>query len=115
MHTILNAKIHRATVTDARLDYEGSITIDSDLLWVAGIAPYEQVHVNNLSNAAHWETYVIAGGPGVICLNGAPARLFYPGDEVVIMSFVQLFREQVAMHKPKIVLVGEHNTIKQLA
>jgi aspartate 1-decarboxylase len=111
MLSFLSSKIHRATVTGARLDYCGSITIAYELLLAAGMYPNEKVHVNNLSNAAHWETYVIAGDPGVICLNGAPARLFYPGDEVVIMSFTLLERSQICKHEPTIVFVDKNNKV----
>lgn len=82
------AKIHRATVTDADLNYEGSITIDRVLLDAVGIVPLEMVQVTNLSNAVLWRTYVIAGpaGSGTVCLNGPPARHFHPGDRVIILS-----------------------------
>jgi aspartate 1-decarboxylase len=88
------SKIHRATVTGAKLDYTGSITIDTNLMEAAGILPFEMVHINSMSNAAHWETYAIPGGDGEITLNGCPARLFMPGDEVVILSLVQVTPEE---------------------
>ena len=88
MKAYCKAKIHRATVTDGSLNYSGSITIGKNLLQAAGIEKYELVHINNISNAAHWETYVIEGEDNVIVLNGAPARLFQPGDLVTILSLV---------------------------
>lgn len=113
MRTMLSSKIHRATVTESRLDYQGSITIDSNLLLAAGILPYQLVHVNNMSNAVHWETYVIPGRPdsGQICLNGCPARLFYVGDEVIIMAFDLLSEYDAHNCKPKIILVDKQNKI----
>ena len=90
LRTMCKGKIHRARVTEARMDYTGSITIDRELMQASDIAPYELVHINNMSNAAHWETYAIPGKPGEICLNGPPARLFQPGDQVIILSLAQL-------------------------
>jgi aspartate 1-decarboxylase len=81
LRTMCKGKIHRARVTEARLDYTGSITIDERLMLASDIRPYELVHVNSMANAVHWETYAIPGKPGQICLNGCPARLFQPGDE----------------------------------
>lgn len=107
--TFVKAKIHRATVTDADLKYTGSVTIDEALLTASGIQPYELVHVNNLSNAAHWETYVIPGTTGQIVLNGPPSRLFQKGDLVVVLGMVTLsFGEQV---EHKTVFVNEQNQI----
>ncbi|MDE2237943.1 MAG: aspartate 1-decarboxylase, partial [Elusimicrobia bacterium] len=93
---ICTGKLHRVRVTGARLDYQGSITIDSELMRAAGMLPLQMVHVNSMANAAHWETYVIPGAPGggEICLNGCPARLFHPGDEVIIMAVEHMTREE---------------------
>lgn len=116
LKTLLNGKIHRATVTDANLNYVGSVTIDTDLLDAAGIDIHEKVQIVNNNNGARLETYAIAGkaGSGEICLNGAAARLVQPGDTVIIMSFVLLDKNEVANHKPKVVLVDEHNKITQV-
>jgi aspartate 1-decarboxylase len=86
-------KIHRATVTEACLDYQGSITIDIELMKAANILPYEMVHINSMATAAHWETFAIPGKKGQICLNGCPARIFRPGDEVIILS-IGIFKEK---------------------
>ncbi len=113
--TICTGKLHCVRVTDAKLHYQGSITIDPVLMAAADIVPFQLVHINNKANAVHWETYVIPGKPnsGEICLNGCPARLFQPGDEVVILSLEQLTREQAAQVQQKIVHVDEHNRIVQ--
>jgi aspartate 1-decarboxylase len=109
--TICTGKLHRVRVTQAKLDYEGSITIDPVLMEAADIVPFQLVHVNNLSNAAHWETYVIPGkfGSGEICLNGSPARLYYPGDEVIIMAFEQMTRAEAAKVEQRVVHVDANN------
>ena len=112
--TMLSAKIHRArnkkmTVTGAHLDYRGSITVCTQLMEAAGLFPNQLVHVNNFSNAAHWETYIIEGEEGQICLNGAPARLFAVGDEVVIMGFCQVDMADAYTHKPTLVFVDKSN------
>jgi aspartate 1-decarboxylase len=109
--TVCKAKIHRATVTHAHLDYRGSITIDRELMDAAGILPYELVHVNNMSNAVHWETYVIPGDKGVIKLNGCPARLFAIGDEVIILSLRTITEEERAGLHHVIVNVDKQNSI----
>ena len=116
LKTLLNGKIHRATVTDANLNYVGSVTIDTDLLDAAGIDIHEKVQIVNNNNGARLETYAIAGkaGSGEICLNGAAARLVQKGDTVIIMSFVLLDKSEIANHKPKVVLVDEHNKITQV-
>lgn len=114
--TLLGGKIHRATVTEANLNYVGSITVDCDLLDAAGISVHEKVHIVNNNNGARFETYTIPGerGSGVLCLNGAAARLVQPGDVVIIMSYVLMDAKQAATHQPKVVLVDEHNQIKQV-
>ncbi len=111
MRTMFKSKIHRATVTEANLNYVGSITIDSDLLKAADILEYEQVSVVNVNNGARLETYTIAGpaGSGVICLNGAAARLVQPGDLVIIISYAQLTEAELANFKPTVVLVDAEN------
>lgn len=116
LKTLLNGKIHRATVTDANLNYVGSITVDTDLLNAAGIDIHEKVQIVNNNNGARLETYAIAGkkGSGEICLNGAAARLVQKGDIVIIMSFVLIDAKEVATHRPKVVLVDENNKITQV-
>ncbi|KKB37664.1 Aspartate 1-decarboxylase [Bacillus thermotolerans] len=114
--TMMNGKIHRATVTEANLNYVGSITIDQDLLDAAGMAENEKVQIVNNNNGARLETYIISGerGSGVVCLNGAAARLVQPGDKVIIISYVMVAEEQVKDHQPKIVVADELNRIDQL-
>jgi len=114
MRTMMKSKIHRATVTDANIDYEGSITIDRDLMDAADIVEYEQVHVLNINNGARFTTYVIEGerGSGQICLNGAAARLAVKGDLVIIITYTQIADEDLKNYKPVIVLVDENNVQK---
>jgi aspartate 1-decarboxylase len=110
------SKIHRATVTDANLNYVGSITIDAELMEKADILPYEKVQVVNNNNGARMETYVITGerGRGDVCLNGAAARLVQPGDTVIIISYAQYSREELVNFQPKIVFVNEENKVTQI-
>ena len=114
--TICTGKLHRVKVTQARLDYEGSITLDPILMDAAGILPYQLLHINSMSNAVHWETYAIPGEPnsGEVCLNGCPARLFQPGDEVIILALEQMTREEAVTVKPKVVLVDKFNKIREI-
>ena len=109
--TMLKSKIHRATVTEADLNYVGSITIDADLLDAADIRPHEQVHVVNIANGARFETYTIEGprGSGVICINGAAARLAQPGDLVIVLSYAAYAEEDLDGHQPVVVQVDAHN------
>ena len=111
---ILKSKIHCATVTEANLHYMGSITIDQDLMDAANLLPGEQVHVVNNMNGARIETYVIAGerGTGCICLNGAAARLFQVGDEVIIMAYALMTDEEARTYKPVVIFpIGERNSL----
>ncbi|EGF10953.1 aspartate 1-decarboxylase [Neisseria bacilliformis ATCC BAA-1200] len=114
--TMLGGKIHRAAVTEADLNYVGSITVDQDLLDAAGILANEKVQIVNNNNGARFETYTISGerGSGVICLNGAAARLVQKGDIVIIMSYVMLSEAAAAAHRPKVVLVDEANKIRDI-
>jgi aspartate 1-decarboxylase len=112
--TICTGKLHCVEVTAAKLDYEGSITIDRKLMEAADIAPFQLVHINNMSNAAHWETYAIPGDRGEIQLNGCPARLFHRGDKVIVLSLEQLSREEAAKVKQRVVLVGPKNKVKRI-
>jgi aspartate 1-decarboxylase len=111
LRTMCKGKIHRARVTEARLDYTGSITIDEQLMRAADIKPYELVHINNMANAVHWETYAIPGKPGQICLNGCPAHLFEPGDEVIILSLGHFGDSELPDLCQKVVFVDERNAI----
>lgn len=110
---VLKSKIHRATVTEANLNYIGSITIDEELMNVSGILENEKVQVVNLNNGERFETYVIKGekGSGVISLNGAAARLAQVGDKVIIMSYCLLTMYEYKTHQPKIVFVDNKNKI----
>ena len=109
--TMLKSKIHRATVTDANVDYIGSITIDTDLMKAADILPYEKVHVVDVDNGARLETYAIEGveGSGAIEINGAAARLVAKGDRVIIMSYAQVDETEARKLRPTVVLVDERN------
>ncbi len=110
---MLKAKIHRVHVTEANLNYIGSITIDEKLMEAAGIAEFEQVHVVDINNGSRLITYAIAGkaGSGIICLNGAAAKLVEPNDIVIIMAYCILTKEEAENHKPKVVFVDKNNKI----
>jgi aspartate 1-decarboxylase len=112
--TVCTGKLHCAQVTAARLDYEGSITIDRKLMEAAGILPFQLVHINSMSNAVHWETYAIPGGKGEIQLNGCPARLFQPGDHVIVLCLEQLTRQEASKVKQKVVHFGANNEIRRI-
>ncbi|PJK17748.1 aspartate 1-decarboxylase [Chryseomicrobium excrementi] len=116
LRMMLNSKIHRATVTEADLNYVGSITIDQDILDAVGMLPNEKVHVVNNNNGARFETYIISGarGSGVICVNGAAARLVQKGDIVIILSYVYMMNEEAKAHKPTVALMNEDNSIRDL-
>lgn len=109
--TLMKSKIHRATVTEANLNYVGSITIDEDLMETSDLMENEKVQIVNNNNGARLETYVIPGprGSGVICLNGAAARLVQPGDTVIIISYATMSQEEANVHQPTVVFVDEHN------
>jgi aspartate 1-decarboxylase len=109
-------KIHRATVTEADLNYVGSITIDAGLMREANIQPYEMVQVTSLRNATRWKTYALPApeGTGKICLNGPPAHLFQPGDLVIILSMGMMDEEETQALRPKIVFVDERNRITRV-
>jgi aspartate 1-decarboxylase len=113
---MLKSKIHRAVVTDANLNYVGSITIDEDLLDAADIMQNEKVTIVNVNNGERFDTYVIAGprGSGVMCLNGAAARLVQKGDIIIILTYCQLSQEECRQHRPTVVFVDERNVIKHL-
>ena len=109
------SKIHRATVTGADLNYEGSVTIDADLMDAADILPNEQVQILNVNNGERFDTYAIRGarGSGVICLNGPAARLAHVGDTVIILTYAVMEREELLRHAPTIVAVDERNRIRR--
>jgi aspartate 1-decarboxylase len=111
--TLLKSKIHRATITDANLDYEGSLTIDSRLMEQADILPFEKVDVVNINNGHRFTTYAIEGVPesGEICLNGAAARLGAPGDLIIIITYTNLSENEIRHHQPIVVLVDEENKV----
>ena len=113
LYTMFHGKIHRTVVTQARLDYMGSITIDEDLLDAAGILPGEKVQIVNNNNGERLETYTIAGerGSGVICLNGAAARKAQVGDVVIIIAYGLMDAKEAKQNEPKVVMVDEHNRI----
>jgi aspartate 1-decarboxylase len=114
--TLLRSKIHRATVTDANVDYEGSITIDSDLMKAAGLVEYELVHVADIANGARLETYVMTGlpGSGVIRMNGAAAKVVNIGDKIIIMAYAQVEEPLPPDWQPAVVLVDEKNRIREV-
>ena len=114
---LLKSKIHRATVTQADLDYVGSITIDSDLLRESGIQEYEKVEIADITNGNRLETYAIAGeaGSGIICLNGAAAKLVNPGDKIIIMAYANMTPQEAASHKPTVLFVDDDNNIVRKA
>jgi aspartate 1-decarboxylase len=113
---MLNSKIHRATVTEADLNYVGSITIDQDILDRVGMLANEKVHVVNNNNGARFETYIIAGerGSGVICVNGAAARLVQKGDIVIILTYGYVMDENARDHKPTVAIMDENNKIREI-
>jgi aspartate 1-decarboxylase len=113
---MMNSKIHRAQVTQADLNYVGSITIDENILDAVGMLPNEKVHIVNNNNGARFETYIIAGerGSGVICVNGAAARLVQPGDIVIVISYVYVDNKEARDHKPTVAIMGEGNRIKEM-
>ena len=113
---MLKAKIHRAIVTQAELDYVGSITVDIDLLEASGILEYEKVQIVDINNGSRFETYTIAGerGSGVICLNGAAARCVSTGDKIIIMSYCTLTPDEARTHTPKVVFVDDENKISRI-
>lgn len=113
---MLKGKIHRATVTQAELDYVGSITVDADLLAASGIYEYEKVQIVDVNNGARFETYTIAGeaGSGIICLNGAAARCVQKGDKVIIMAYAQMTPEEASDNPPKVIFVNDENKISRI-
>jgi len=113
MRILCKSKIHRATVTEANLNYEGSLTLDPLLMEAAGLVPFEQVHVLNLNNGARFETYLIEGerGSGTVCVNGAAARLVQVGDPVIVLAYALVPEDELADFTTRIVFVDEHNRV----
>lgn len=113
---MLKGKIHRATVKQAELNYVGSITVDEDLMNAAGILEYEKVQIVDVDNGSRFETYVIAGerGSGMICLNGAAARMVQTGDKIIIMCYAQMTPEEFKENPPKVVFVDDDNHISRI-
>jgi len=113
LRTVCKSKIHRATVTEANVQYAGSITLDAELMKAAELVPYEQVHVVDVNNGARVVTYCIEGpaGSGTVCINGAAARLISPGDKVIVISYAQVTSAELAELQPKVVLVNQQNRI----
>ena len=114
--TMLQGKIHRATVTQAELDYVGSITVDEDLLDAAGIKEYQMVQIVDVNNGNRFETYTIAGerGSGVMCLNGAAARCVSVHDKIILMAYAQMTPEEAKEHNPQVVFVDDENKISRV-
>ena len=117
LYQVLKSKIHRATVTDANIDYEGSITLDADLIKAAKLIPYEMVHIWNITNGERIYTYVLPAAPkgsGTVCINGSAAHKIKKGHLIILTSFVQLTPKEIKKHKPQKVLVDAHNKIKSI-
>lgn len=114
--SMLKGKIHRATVVQAELNYVGSITIDEALMDAAGIYEYEKVQIVDIENGSRFETYVIAGerGSGMICLNGAAARMVQTGDRIIIMCYASMTPEEAGTHTPRVVFVDDENQIQRI-
>ena len=115
--TMLKSKIHRATVTQADLNYVGSITIDKALMDASGLFEYEKVQIVDINNGMRFETYVITGEneSGCICLNGAAARCVQIGDRIIIMAYAQLAEDEIKNHSPKVVFVDDNNHVKKIS
>ena len=115
LRSFLRSKIHRATVTQSELEYEGSLTLDTDLMDAAGILPYEEVVISNLNNGERFSTYVIEGekGSGTVCLNGPTARKGAVGDRIIIFSYGLLTPEEVPDHRPVIVMMDPKNAVRE--
>ncbi|MBU3190669.1 aspartate 1-decarboxylase [Clostridium bowmanii] len=114
--TMLKSKIHRATITEAKLNYVGSITIDKSLMDNAHILEYEKVQIVDIDNGERFETYAIAGesDSGVMCINGAAARCVQPGDKIIIMTYCQIHEEEARKFKPTVVFVDETNNVEEI-
>jgi aspartate 1-decarboxylase len=116
LREMLRAKVHRATVTETNVNYEGSLTLDAGLMEAAGMIPYERVDVYNADSGARFSTYLISGeaGSGEVCVNGAAALLARPGDRLIIASYAALSPEEIQGHRPTVVLVDSANRIREI-
>jgi len=112
---MLKSKIHRATVTDANLEYEGSLTVDKELMQAVDLYPFEKVKIYNINNGERFDTYVIEGaaGSGAICLNGAAARKGAPGDLIIIVSYALYSQDELSAYRPTVVLVDKNNRLSK--
>ena len=117
LRTVCKSKIHRAVVTEANLQYVGSLTLDADLMRAADLVPYEQIHVVDVTNGARLVTYCIEGpaGSGTVCVNGAAARLISAGDTVIVIAYAQLTPEELHEFAPKVVTLDQQNRIQQVS
>lgn len=115
--TLFKSKIHRATVTEADLNYEGSLTVDASLMEQAGMREFEQVHVVNINTGARLVTYLIKGQPesGTFCLNGAAARLGAPGDKIIVITYAQMTEDEAKGYQPKVVLLDDNNKVQKIS
>ncbi len=113
-HVFLNIKLHGATVTEANLNYEGSISIDKNLLKETGLYPFEKVDIYNINNGERFSTYIIPGKEGEIALNGAAARKVQVGDKIIIVSYVELEKDEIKNHNPKCFMLDSNNKIKKV-
>jgi len=113
---MLRAKIHRIAVTERDLEYEGSLTLDSDLMRAADLLPFEKIDVYDITNASRFSTYVIEGpaGSGACCVNGAAARLVEKGDKLILAAYAGVDENDVRQHRPVVVVIGERNTIREV-
>lgn len=116
LREMLRAKVHRATVTETNVNYEGSLTLDAGLMLAAGMVPYERIDVYNADSGARFSTYLIPGetGSGVVCVNGAAAHLAKPGERVIIACYAALSHDEVASHRPTVVLVDANNRVREI-
>ena len=116
LREMLRAKVHRATVTETNVDYEGSLTLDATLMRAAGMVAYERIDVYNADSGARFSTYLIEGQPdsGVVCVNGAAAHLARPGERIIIACYAALSPEELRMHRPVVVLVDAANRVKEI-
>lgn len=116
LREMLRAKVHRATVTETNVNYEGSLTLDASLMKAAGMIPYERIDVYNADSGARFSTYLIEGAPGsgVVCVNGAAALLARPGERIIVASYAAFSPEEIAGHRPTVVLVDSANRIKEI-
>lgn len=116
LRTFCKSKLHGATVTDANVQYTGSLTLDADLMKAADLLPYEQVHVFDVDNGSRLVTYCIEGpaGSGTVCVNGAAARLVSPGDRIIVVAFAQLAPEELDGFSPKVVMLDERNRVHRV-